>query len=94
MFDVAYRLVAVAGAEDELFEALCASAAASRDEAAVSWFEVYRSDADPRSLLVVERYDDEAGYQAHRGMAHYAAWKAASAGRIESSERFTGQRSS
>ena len=48
MFDVAYRLVAVAGAEDELFEALCASAAASRDESAVSWFEVYRSDADPR----------------------------------------------
>ncbi len=94
MLDVAYRLVTVPGAEDDLWAALRASAEASRSEPGVQWFEAFRSEADPGILLVVERYADAEAYEAHRATAHYAAWKAASAGRIVSSERFLGARSS
>lgn len=94
MFDVAYRLVVVPGAEDDLWAALRASAEASRSEPGVLWFEAFRSGSDPAVLLVVERYVDAEAYEAHRTTAHYVAWKAASAGRIASSERFLGASSS
>jgi quinol monooxygenase YgiN len=94
MLDVAYRMTIVPGAEDEIWDALCAAAAASREEPGVAWFEAYRDQADPRVVLVVERYADEAAYRAHRETPHYAAWKAASADRIASSERLVGSRSS
>ena len=91
MFDVAYRLLSVEGAEDALFEALQASAAASRAEPGVLFFEALRSGSEPRALLVVERYASREAYEAHKGTPHYAAWKAASEGRIEASERFVGE---
>ncbi len=94
MLDIAYRLVVVPGAEDDVWAALVAVAEASRSEPGVEWFEAFRSGSDPGTLLVVERYVDAEAYQAHRTTAHYAAWKAASADRIASSERFTGARSS
>jgi quinol monooxygenase YgiN len=94
MLDVAYRLVVVPGAEDDVWAALLASAEASRSEPGVEWFEAFRSEADPGTLLVVERYVDAGAYEVHRTTAHYAAWKAASAGLIASSERFLGARSS
>lgn len=93
MLDVAYRLVAIPGAEEVIWDALQASAEASRAEAGVTWFEAFRSTADPHVVLVVERYVDDAAYRAHRATQHFAAWKAASADRIESSERFVGSRS-
>jgi quinol monooxygenase YgiN len=91
MFDVAWRMVAVPGAEDEIWEALQQSAAASREEPGVAWFEAFRSERDPRAVLVVERYVSKEAYEAHRETAHYAAWKAASAGRLEDGERFVGR---
>ena len=94
MLDVAYRLVVVPGAEDDVWAALRVSADASRSEPGVKWFEAFRSEEDPGTLLVVERYLDAEAYEFHRATAHYAAWKAASAGRIASSERFIGARSS
>jgi quinol monooxygenase YgiN len=94
MLDVAYRLITIPGAEDDVWSALCASAEASRLEPGVRWFEAFRSEADPAILLVVERYVDADAYEAHRATVHYGAWKAASAGRIASSERFLGARSS
>jgi autoinducer 2-degrading protein len=94
MLDVAYRLVVVPDAEDDLWRTLLASAEASRSEPGVAWFEAFRSEADPGTLLVVERYADAEAYAVHRASAHYAEWKAASAGRIASSERFVGARSS
>jgi autoinducer 2-degrading protein len=94
MLDVAYRLVTVPGAEDHVWAALRASAEASRSEPGIQWFEAFRSEADPGNLLVVERYADAEAYAVHRASAHYAEWKAASAGRIASSERFLGAGSS
>jgi quinol monooxygenase YgiN len=94
MFDVAWRMVAVPGSEDDIWEALQVCAAASREEPGVAWFEAFRSERDPRTVLVVERYASEDAYQEHRSTPHYAAWKAASADRIEDGEKFQGSRSS
>jgi autoinducer 2-degrading protein len=91
MFDVAYRLLSVEGAEDALWEALQASAAASRAEPGILYFEALRSGSEPRALLVVERYVTREAYETHKATPHYAAWKAASDGRIEASERFVGE---
>jgi (4S)-4-hydroxy-5-phosphonooxypentane-2,3-dione isomerase len=93
MFDVAWRMVAVPGSEDEIWEALQACAAASREEPGVAWFEAFRSDREPRHVLVVERYESEAAYAEHRTTPHYAAWKAASAGKIEDGEKYVGRTS-
>ena len=90
MYDLAFRMTAVAGDEDDVFAALTTAAEASRQEPGVLWFEALRSSSDPRTMLVVERYASRDAYEAHKGTAHYAAWKTASAGRIEASERFVG----
>ena len=63
---------------------------ASRQEPEVQWFEAFRSSSDPRTVLVVERYASREAYEAHKTTPHYLAWKDASAGLIEASERFTG----
>jgi|SoiMethySBSTD1v2_1073268.scaffolds.fasta_scaffold3332952_2 quinol monooxygenase YgiN len=90
MYDLAFRMTAVAGDEDGVWAALVTTAEASRQEPGVHWFEALRSGNDPRTMLVVERYASREAYEAHKETAHYAAWKAASAGRIEASERFVG----
>jgi len=90
MYDLAFRMTAVAGDEDDVFAALLTTTEASRQEPGVVSFEALRSSNDPRIMLVVERYDSREAYEAHKDTDHYAAWKAASAGRIEASERFVG----
>ena len=94
MFDVAWRMVATPGSEDEIWQSLQVCAAASREEPGVEWFEAFRSERDPRTVLVVERYASDEAYQEHRKTPHYIAWKEASAGRLEDGEKFEGRRSS
>lgn len=88
MLDMAFRMTAVPGAEDRLVAALLENATASRDEPGVLFFEVLRSSADPRVVLVVERYTSPEAFDAHKTTAHYAAWKALAPQLVEANERF------
>ena len=89
MLDLAYRMTAVAGAEDRLVAALLENARASRDEPGVLFFEVLRSSVDPRVVLVVERYTSSEAFDAHKASAQSAAWKAVAPELVEANERFT-----
>ena len=88
MLDLAFRLSAVPGAEDDLAAAVLENAIASRAEPGAVRFDVFRSTTEPGAFLVVERYVDEAAFEAHRQTPHYLAWKAASAGKVAATERF------
>jgi autoinducer 2-degrading protein len=88
MVDFAIHLTAVPGAEDEIAAALLANARASRMEPGAIRFDVLRSTTDPAVFLVIESYASDAALEAHRQTPHYAAWKAASEGRLAATERF------
>ena len=88
MVEVAFRLTAVAGAEDHIAAALAENARASRAEPGAIRFDVLRSTADPAVFLVVEAYGSDEAFDAHRQTPHYATWKAASADRIAANERY------
>ncbi len=66
MYDLAFRMTAVAGDEDDVFAALQTTAEASRQEPGVQSFEALRSSNDPRTMLVVERYASREAYEAHK----------------------------
>lgn len=50
-------------------------AALSRSEPGCRLFEVAQDTADPTTILLYERYDDEAAYLAHRATPHYALFR-------------------
>ena len=88
MLDLAFRITAVPGAEEDLAAAILENAVASRAEPGAIRFDVLRAPDDPAAFLVVERYESREAFDAHRETAHYLAWKAASAGKVAATERF------
>jgi quinol monooxygenase YgiN len=88
MVDFAIHLTAVEGAEDDIAAALLANARATRMEPGAIRFDVMRSTSNPATFLVIESYASDAALEAHRRTPHYAAWKAASDGRLVATERF------
>ena len=62
----------------QFLEAIEANATASlRDEPGCRRFDVLWGNADPHHYLLYEMYDDEAAFQAHRGMPHFPVWRKA-----------------
>jgi (4S)-4-hydroxy-5-phosphonooxypentane-2,3-dione isomerase len=50
-----------------------------RDEAGCLQFKVLQDKDDPNRFYFFEVYRDEAAFQAHQQMPHYARWRAAAA---------------
>jgi (4S)-4-hydroxy-5-phosphonooxypentane-2,3-dione isomerase len=50
-----------------------------RDEPGCVRFDVLQDNADPNHFYFYEVYRDEAAFQAHTSMSHYARWRQASA---------------
>jgi quinol monooxygenase YgiN len=99
MFVLVVSLKVKPGKDREFLAAIEANAAASRrDEPGCRRFDVLRDNADPHHYLLYELYDDEAAFQAHRGMPHFAAWRRAAAACVDeqvntaASLLFTGDR--
>ena len=59
----------------EFLTRMARHAALSSAEPGCRLFEVAQDRADPASVLLFERYDDEAAYLAHRATAHYALFR-------------------
>jgi len=62
------------GREDDVRRILAALLAPTRAEDGCDTFDLYRNDA---GFALFERYRDMAAVEAHRGTAHYAAYRAA-----------------
>jgi quinol monooxygenase YgiN len=88
MVDFAIHLTTIPGAEDDIAAALLENARASRAEPGAIRFDVMRSTTDRASFLIIESYVSDEALEAHRRTPHYAAWKAASDGRVATMERF------
>jgi (4S)-4-hydroxy-5-phosphonooxypentane-2,3-dione isomerase len=68
----------------QFLAAVEANAAASRrDEPGCRRFDVLRDSDDPHHYLLYEMYDDQAAFQAHRSMPHFAVWRRAVAECVE-----------
>jgi autoinducer 2-degrading protein len=52
-----------------------ANAAGSRKEPGVLRFDIVQERGDPTRFVLVEIYRDDAAAVAHKGTAHYAAWR-------------------
>ncbi|AKD54635.1 putative quinol monooxygenase [Spirosoma radiotolerans] len=64
------EITAKAGAETNLKNALHELVLAVRTEPACQLYELYESTEHPERFIMHERWDDEAGLQAHNQMAH------------------------
>lgn len=64
------------GAESDLKAGLLELAAQVRTEAACQLYELYESTEHPGCFIMHERWEDEAGLQAHNQMPHMAAFGA------------------
>jgi quinol monooxygenase YgiN len=64
-----------AGAEEAFRAASLANAEASRREAGVVRFDLLADREHPQRFVLVEIYRDDAASAAHKGTAHYAAWR-------------------
>lgn len=64
------------GAEADLKAGLLELVAQVRTEAACQLYELYESTEQPERFIMHERWDDEAGLQAHNQMPHMAAFGA------------------
>lgn len=69
---VVARVVALPGREERLAEVLTELLVPTRIEDGCLEYELHQSLADPRELLFVERWRDEASLEAHLGSAHVA----------------------
>ena len=67
----------IPGAEDTFLEASRMNAANSRKEEGVTRFDVVQEIEDPTTFMLIEGYVSEDAVTAHRGTAHYAAWRKA-----------------
>ena len=67
----------IPGAEDTFLEASRVNAASSRKEEGVTRFDVVQEIEDPTKFMLIEGYVSEDAVTAHRGTAHYAAWRKA-----------------
>lgn len=67
----------VPGAEDAFLAASLENSANSRREPGVTRFDVVQQIDDPTWFQLVEGYVSEDAVAAHRGSAHYAAWRQA-----------------
>ena len=61
------------GKEEELFELLPQLAEASRAEPGNRGFAVYRGQADPRDVILLERYASREALATHRETPHFKA---------------------
>jgi quinol monooxygenase YgiN len=64
------------GAESDLKAGLLELVEQVRTEAACQLYELYESTEQPQRFIMHERWDDEAGLQAHNQMPHMAAFGA------------------
>ena len=65
----------VADQVEAFLTATQANATASLTEPGVVRFDVVQDLADPRHVVLVEAYVDEAAAAAHKETAHYATWR-------------------
>ncbi|MCD2440719.1 antibiotic biosynthesis monooxygenase [Agromyces sp. SYSU K20354] len=70
-FQVIARYHPLEGRTDAVLELLGELAAASRAEPANQAYEFYRGVERPDEIVILERYDDEAGFAAHRESEHF-----------------------
>jgi quinol monooxygenase YgiN len=85
---VAAKWTAQAGQEDVVLDAIRRLIEPSRAEPGCRLDEATRDLDDPRTFLLIEIYDDEAGYRAHAGSDHFQRWGAGRAlPLLESRER-------
>jgi len=67
-------ITANSGAETDLKNALSELVLAVRTEPACQLYELYESTEHPDRFIMHERWDDEAGLQAHNQMPHMKAF--------------------
>ena len=65
------------GREAFLEAALEDGRGSTRDEPGCLRFDVYNDQSDPKKFVFVEVYKDEAAFQTHTKMPHFAAWREA-----------------
>ncbi|MFF2276712.1 putative quinol monooxygenase [Agromyces sp. NPDC058126] len=70
-FQVIARYFPRPGETEAVLELLGELAAASRTEPANRAYDFYRGVANPDEIVILERYDDEAGFAAHRESEHF-----------------------
>ncbi|SIO04331.1 putative quinol monooxygenase [Agromyces cerinus] len=70
-FQVIARYFPLPGETETVLELLGELAEASRTEPANHAYDFYRGVANPDEIVILERYDDEAGFAAHRESEHF-----------------------
>ncbi|MEF3402916.1 putative quinol monooxygenase [Agromyces sp. CCNWLW203] len=70
-FQVIARYFPLPGETETVLELLGELAAASRTEPANRAYDFYRGVANPDEIVILERYDDAAGFAAHRETEHF-----------------------
>ncbi|MFC9558416.1 putative quinol monooxygenase [Agromyces sp. NPDC056965] len=70
-FQVVARYFPLPGETENVLELLGELAAASRTEPANRAYDFYRGVVNPDEIVILERYDDEAGFAAHRESPHF-----------------------
>jgi quinol monooxygenase YgiN len=69
---------------EEFLSVIATNAQSSlRDEPGCLRFEVFPVEGDSDAFVFVEVYTDQAAVEAHRGMPHFAVWRAAAADLLE-----------
>lgn len=70
-FQVIARYLPLPGNTETVLELLVELAAASRTEPANRAYDFYRGVENPDEIVILERYDDAAGFAAHRDSEHF-----------------------
>lgn len=70
-FQVIARYFPQAGQTEAVLALLGELAASSRTEPANRAYDFYRGVTNPDEIVILERYDDEAGFAAHRDSEHF-----------------------
>jgi quinol monooxygenase YgiN len=78
--------VANPGCEEKLAEALDGLLAPTRREQGMLQYEMYRDMRDPRCFVFIERWEDEATFDAHCNSSHVAAYLKKVDGWVESNQ--------
>ncbi|MFM9941501.1 MAG: putative quinol monooxygenase [Hyphomicrobiaceae bacterium] len=86
-FVVAIQIVAKAGEEDAVADALQALIKPTMAEPGVKLFLPYRSPSDPTAFFVFELYESEAGWAEHQKTAHFKSFVETMLPRIARRER-------
>lgn len=86
-FVVAIEIVAKAGEENSVADALEALIKPTMEEPGVRLFLPYRSPTDAASFFIFELYENEAGWAEHQKTAHFKAFVENTVPRIVKRER-------